>query len=486
MTANHSAPDGKILNCETMAQDKNLDAAQDARAPNALAETARPQGDHGRVQSTRFQITHLPRAIGRALRAPFERLAYHKSGRPRRWIRRIMEIRRARQLHRAATWRAGSSARTGTILVASDFLPQHDQSSGGLRLTNLIAMIGKQGRPIIFVSTASISELPGNLARQQVRAPYEDLLRQTGVKAFVYGAREIETLLQNDKLDLRYAFLSFPEVASALLPQIRARQPKAKIIYDMVDFHATRFEREAALTGDASVAAKAIEMKRLEVSLANAADITVAVSADEKKTMLSLAPLAVVEVLPNIFEFQDRSPAGPSQRRGVLFLGGFWHTPNADAAIWFVKDIWPLILAKAPDCRFFIAGSNPGPDVLALAKTPNVEVLGYVADLDPLYDSVRICVAPLRFGAGVKGKVGQSMAHGVPVVATSIGAEGMQLQDGEQLLIADEPELFARHVLALLGDDALWTRTQTQARDFVQTRFSPKALNAKVEALFNE
>jgi glycosyltransferase involved in cell wall biosynthesis len=224
----------------------------------------------------------------------------------------------------------------------------------------------------------------------------------------------------------------------------------------------------------------------LEVSLANAADITVAVSADEKKAMLDLAPLAVVEVLPNIFEFQDKLPPGPSQRRGVLFLGGFWHTPNADAAIWFVKDIWPLILSKAPDCRFFIAGSNPGPDILALAKAPNVEVLGYVADLDPLYDSVRICVAPLRFGAGVKGKVGQSMAHGVPVVTTSIGAEGMQLQDGEQLLIADEPESFARHVLALLHDDALWTRTQTQARDFVQTRFSPKALSAKVEALFNE
>jgi glycosyltransferase involved in cell wall biosynthesis len=415
-----------------------------------------------------------------ALFEPAKRLAYHQSGRPRRWVRRIMEIQRARQLQKASLRQA-----TGTILVASDFLPLHDQSSGGLRLTNLIAMIGKQGGSVIFASLASISELPGALANEQVRAPYEALLRQAGVRCFAYGGREIETLLASDNLDLTYAFLSFPQVANALLPQIRKSQPKARIIYDMVDFHATRMEREAALTGDAGLAAKAGEMKQMEVSLAKAADVTIAISVEEKKTLLELAPLAVVEVLPNIFKMPAEAPPGPQGRKGVIFVGGFWHKPNADAVAWFVREIWPLVLAKAPDARFLIAGSNPGPEVFAFATAPNVEVLGFVPDLDPLYDSARVCVAPLRFGAGVKGKVGQSMAHGLPVVATPIGAEGMQLRDGEHVLIADGPEAFAHHVVSLLSDDALWLKTQTQARAFVETHFSSGALTDKVKALFH-
>lgn len=415
-----------------------------------------------------------------ALLKPFSRLAYHRSGRPRRWVRRIMEIQRARELQKAALWQAN-----GTILVASDVLPQHDQSSGGLRLTNLIAMIGKQGRPVIFVSLASISKLPGALANEQVRAPYEALLRQAGVTDIIYGAREFEALLANENLDLCCAFLSFPQVAQALMPQIRSRQPKARIIYDMVDFHASRMEREAALTGDAVLAAQAAEMKTLEVSLAKAADLTIAISADEKKAVLELAPLAVVEVLPNIFEMPSAPPPGPQGRHGVMFVGGFWHRPNADAVAWFIKEIWPRVLAEAPDCRFFVAGSNPGHEVLAMGKTPNVEILGYVPDLEPLYNSARVCVAPLRFGAGVKGKVGQSMAHGLPVVATSVGAEGMQLRDGEHLLIADEPEAFARQVLLLLRDNELWLRTQKQAREFVDSRFSSQALTDKVGALFH-
>jgi glycosyltransferase involved in cell wall biosynthesis len=178
-------------------------------------------------------------------------------------------------------------------------------------------------------------------------------------------------------------------------------------------------------------------------------------------------------------------PPGPQGRKNIIFVGGFWHKPNADAVAWFVREIWPLVLAKAPDCRFLVVGSNPGPEMLAMAKAPNVDVLGFVPDIEPLYDSARVCVAPIRFGAGVKGKVGQSMAHGLPVVATSVGAEGMQLQDGKHLLVADEPEAFARHVLSLLTDDALWRGTQENARDFVESRFSSRALTDKVGALFH-
>jgi glycosyltransferase involved in cell wall biosynthesis len=292
-------------------------------------------------------------------------------------------------------------------------------------------------------------------------------------------------LLPQIGASLRYAFLSFPAVADTYIPLVRHHCPTARIIYDMVDFHALRMVREAALMQDAALAVNAAEMEVVELTAARAADITVAISGIEKESMLERLPRAVIEVLPNVFQIPPGSPPGSSGRRNVFFVGGFWHRPNSDAVIWFVESIWPRIRAGAPDVRFVIAGSNPGPEVLALAKVPGVEVMGWVADLAPLFDAARVFVAPLRYGAGVKGKVGQSLVHGLPVVATSVGAEGMQLVDGVHLLIADDPERFADQVLRLLVDDELWNRLQREARDYVERSFSVEALREKVAALFH-
>jgi len=373
----------------------------------------------------------------------------------------------------------------GAILVAADFPPLYDQHSGGLRLKTLIEMFGKLQRPIIFASKFQRTGLPGVLGTDEGRIHYEDVLRKAGVVEFTYGADELDAFLGGQSRDFRYAFLAFPAVAETFLPIVRQHCPEAKVIYDMVDFHALRMEREAALKGCAKLADDAAAMKRREISLCKAADITIAISADEKKTLLELAPTAVIEILPNVFEIPAKAPPGPEGRRDVLFLGGFWHRPNGDAAKWFVEHIWPRVSAMAPDSRFLIAGSNPGADVLALGRTEGVEVLGYVANLELLYNSARVCVAPLRFGAGVKGKVGQSMAYGLPVVATSIGAEGMCLQDGEHLLIGDDPNVFAQHVIALMQDDRLWIKMQAKAREFVEAQFSVRALTEKVEHLFH-
>lgn len=225
-------------------------------------------------------------------------------------------------------------------------------------------------------------------------------------------------------------------------------------------------------------------MRRREISLAETADLTVAVSADEKKSLLELAPSAVIEILPNIFEIPTKAPPGPEGRHNVLFVGGFWHAPNGDAAKWFVEHIWPRIFAVSPDNQFLIVGSNPGKDILDLGQARGVEVVGYVDDLGPLYDAARVSVAPLRFGAGAKGKVGQSMAYGLPVVATSIGAEGMGAEGGVHLLIGDDPDTFASHVIALLRDDGLWINTQSNARKLIDARFSVSALTERVEELF--
>jgi glycosyltransferase involved in cell wall biosynthesis len=374
---------------------------------------------------------------------------------------------------------------SGWVLIADHFPPLYDQHSGGLRLKTLIDIIGEQGWPMAFASRFTKSTLPGVLSTEAGRARYETALRTAGVSRFAYGIDGVDAMIAELGSNLRYAFLSFPHVAHDFIPCVRCHCPTAKVIYDMVDFHAIRMAREAASTHDANLLAKAEDIKAIEVAAARAADITIAVSNDEKSAMLDLVPSAVVQVLPNVFRIPTTHPLGVDKRSDLFFVGGFWHRPNGDAVTWFVEKIWPQIRSQMPECRFRIAGSNPGEEVLSLAKVPGVEVLGFVPDLTPLFDSARVFIAPLRYGAGVKGKVGQSLVHGLPVVTTSIGAEGMNLRDGEHALIEDDPDSFAGEVVRLLRDDALWTRLQAQGRAFAQSNFSVESIREKVEDLFH-
>lgn len=172
-------------------------------------------------------------------------------------------------------------------------------------------------------------------------------------------------------------------------------------------------------------------------------------------------------------------------RSGLLFVGGFQHPPNLDAVLWFVHDIWPRILSQDREMVLRIVGSDLSEGIVSVLKQPGVEVLGYVPDLTGLFAYSRMSVAPLRYGAGVKGKVGQSIAFGLPVVTTKIGAEGMALEDGKHILIADEPEEFAVAVLRLATDDELWRRLQANGRDFIADSQSIDAVRGKLRALMN-
>jgi O-antigen biosynthesis protein len=370
------------------------------------------------------------------------------------------------------------------VLICPDFPPVFDHHSGALRLLRIVELIGQLGWPMLFAAHVPLAELPGVLGIPERRAIYEDRLRQAGVAHVTYGYEQVEAMVTALGPHVRYAFISFPLVARDMIPLLRARCPNARLMYDMVDFHAVRLERQAELTGDEGLRAQAAMYRDIEVSAARAADITIAISDDEKAAMLREVPDANIVVLPNIFTAMADSPLRLEDRGGVLFVGGFGHVPNGDAVRWFVAEVWPLVRAEIPDCRLRIAGSNPGEDVLALASVPGVEVLGYVPDLLPLYAQTRISIAPLRFGAGAKGKVGESLAHGVPVVATTIGAEGMGLMDGEHVLVADTAAGFAAQVLRLLRDDALWLGLSHAGRSQVESRFSPVAAQSVLASLF--
>jgi glycosyltransferase involved in cell wall biosynthesis len=168
-----------------------------------------------------------------------------------------------------------------------------------------------------------------------------------------------------------------------------------------------------------------------------------------------------------------------------LFVGGFRHTPNVDAMAWFVREVLPLIADDEPDVSLTIAGSHPPDEVLALAND-RVTVTGWVQDLLPLYAASRVAVAPLRYGAGVKGKVGEAMSLGMPMVLTSIASEGMHIDHGVHALVADNPEDFAANVIQLLRDDDLWLRLSSAGRQLIHDRFGVDATRGMIEQALSQ
>jgi glycosyltransferase involved in cell wall biosynthesis len=157
----------------------------------------------------------------------------------------------------------------------------------------------------------------------------------------------------------------------------------------------------------------------------------------------------------------------------LLFIGGFLHRPNIDAVRYFVSEVLPLIHAERPDVTFVVLGADV-PDELRSLESDRVSFAGHVLDPAPYFHSARAFVSPLRVGAGMKGKVGQSLSYGLPVVTTAVGAEGMDLVDGVHALIADEPRSFAAAALRLLDDDQLWQTLADAGPVLVAKRWSPE------------
>ena len=176
----------------------------------------------------------------------------------------------------------------------------------------------------------------------------------------------------------------------------------------------------------------------------------------------------------------DSFPEAPernlAERRGLIFVAGFAHAPNADAACWFVSEVFPLVQEASPGTHLYLVGSNPTDAVKAL-HGDLVTVTGFVSDeeLAIRYQASRVAIAPLRFGGGMKGKVIEAMRFGLPCVTTTTGAQG--LQDAQSFLqVSDEPATMAEKIVTLLNDAPLWERTSRMSQEFVRERFSEAAL----------
>ncbi len=251
-------------------------------------------------------------------------------------------------------------------------------------------------------------------------------------------------------------FLSRPATAEAVIREVRRADPKLKIVYDMLDVHHLRAEREAALTGDARAAREAEHLRRLETRLAREADLVWCGSPPDKEIMARAAPGTPSVVIPTIHELHGRGLPF-AEREQLLFVGNFSHRPNVDAVHFLAREVLPLVRRALVGVELLVVGDNAPPEFEGYASE-GVRLLGYVPDIDPVMNGCRVFVAPIRFGSGVNGKIGESLAYGLPVVTTTVGAEGWGFTDGEQVLIADAPADFAEAVVRLYREAALWQR----------------------------
>lgn len=360
-------------------------------------------------------------------------------------------------------------------LVVDVYVPTPDRESGSLRLVNLFALLRELGFKVTFGATNLEAPEPyvTNLQRQGVEVLYQPYVKSITRHLKVRGA----------EYDL--VILSRADAASKVIGTARRLCYRARLVFDTVDLHFLRERRLADLTGDPRTKALAERRRREELGLIAKADATLVVSAVERELLAHEAPGADVRILSNIHRLPGRRN-GFADRRDIFFIGSFSHPPNRDAVLWFSREILPIILAQEPEIHFFVIGADPPMEVRDLAS-PSLRILGHVLDVTPYFDGCRLSVAPLRYGAGVKGKVNQSLAHGLPVVGTSQAVEGMFLVDGRSVLVANEPSQFASAVLRLYRDPELWERLSSNGLAVMEEHFGfDSARRALVELVENQ
>jgi GT2 family glycosyltransferase/glycosyltransferase involved in cell wall biosynthesis len=363
-----------------------------------------------------------------------------------------------------------------TVLVIDHYLPQPDRDAGSRVIWSFLRLFRSMGLNVKF--------WPQNL---HYDPSYAVPLEQLGVEIF-HGPQYIdrfEAWVRENAAALDFVLLSRPHVAVDYLSPLR-RHSKAKLLFYGHDLHHARMAREHTVTGDPALLVKARAMRTLEASIWRQVDAVYYPSSEETAVVREECPTVPARTVPLYFFDERTSPnPGPAGRQGILFVAGFAHPPNVDAARWLARDIMPLVRRDICDVHLYLVGSNPTAEVVGLASD-SVTVTGYVSDerLREFYRQARVAVVPLRFGAGVKSKVIEAMHHGIPLVTTPTGAQGLENLDSV-VPVSEDATRLAADIVTLLKDDAKWRAVAAAGESYVADRFTIDAMCRAISAEIN-
>ena len=364
----------------------------------------------------------------------------------------------------------------GRMLFIDACTPTPDQDSGSIDIFNLMIMLRSLGYAVTFIpedNFAYFGEYTKDLQRHGIQTIYHPYCKDIGDHLREFG----------DNYDLVMIFRS--TVATKCLNVVQELAKSSKVVFNTVDLHFLRMEREAAIKNDLEIAADAKRMKELELDLIRRANISTLISDHEMNFLKEIDSSLRLFHLPysrdiveNVAPFEGRD--------GILFVGGFQHQPNVDAVNYFVSEIWPLLLKDLPSAKFHIVGSNAPIEIQNLASQ-NIIFHGFVKDLNPLLQSMKVNIVPLRYGAGIKGKLGGAMSCGLPSVSTKIGAEGMGLENRiSGVLISDQVDQIAKSIVKIHSDINLWQSLSKAGINFADKKFGKNRLHSNLLDLFKQ
>ena len=346
------------------------------------------------------------------------------------------------------------------VLVIEACMLTPDQDSGSQRTQQVLELLVKLGCKVTFIAD--------NL---EYRQAYVTLLQQAGVEVqFHPYVRSISEFLGKHGSEFDIVIIARHYIVAKHIDAVRAFAPNALVVFDTHDLHFLREERLAALEGGGAATATAGSSREAELALIRKADVTLVVSPAEQGLLGELLPEANVMVLSNMHELKPRGKSF-AEREGLVFIGGFRHPPNTDAMLWYVREILPRLREKLPGIRTYVVGSDV-PVTIKKSAAEDFIVTGYVPDITPFFTGCRVSISPLRYGAGVKGKINLAMSYGVPVVATSSSIEGMYLTPGIDVLVGDDPEAFVDAVARVYNDAQLWESLVEGGRENIRSHFS--------------
>lgn len=346
-------------------------------------------------------------------------------------------------------------------LVIDVQIPQPDKDAGSYAAVQEMRLLSALGFKLTFV--------PTNLA---YLGDYTEDMQRMGVEC-VYSpfAGSVEHVIETRGAEFDVFYITRYSVAELFIEKIREFAPDAKIIFNNADLHFLREIRAAIAARNPEALPKALETREQELSVMRRVDLTLSYTDTEAAVILS-HNLDAAKVARCPWVIQPEKTVEPfASRAGLAFLGNFQHPPNEEAVRYFISEVMPTLRRRAPGIVLKIYGSNMPRDMRKLAAD-DVLVEGYVPDVAEVYQHCRIFIAPLRSGAGIKGKVIGALAAGTPTIMSTLAAEGVSIRRGVEAMIADNVAEWVGAVASLHDDEARWTEMSRRAQQFARENFS--------------
>lgn len=349
------------------------------------------------------------------------------------------------------------------MLVVDHYVPHYDQDAGGKCTYMYLKLFVRMGFQVTFIGD--------NFYKHE---PYTTELNQMGIEV-LYGNfyyNNWQQWLKENSHYFDYIYLQRPHISVKYIDLVR-QYSQAKVFYFAHDLHHIREYREYEMTKNPEKLASSKRWKEIEYDLFAKADVGHVVGSYEQGIIQKAFPDKPIRNIPlYIYDgILDDINKDFSERNDLLYVGGFGHPPNVDAVLWFAKEVYSEILKKYPDMKWHVVGGKVPKEIKDL-ESPNIIIEGFVSDeaLEQLYRACRLAVVPLRFGAGVKGKVVEAAYYQIPLITTSIGAEGLNIED-QSMLIEDDGVKMAEMICSIYNDYDRLVQMSDNGREFIRKNF---------------